>query len=492
MKSLIIGLIISLLTCNAFAVSYSYDELGRLIEADYGSNVKVTYQYDAAGNLLSSVNSSANVDSDNDGLSDAYELANGLNPYNASDATLDSDNDGLTNAEEYQAGTDPQNNDTDGDGILDGVDSEPLIPTTEVSLDIDQNNAIDIPLLGALSNGKKAVLFYDSLTGVQTGVVYMPGWFTGLQVEVIADINANGHNDIVVLGATSDGKKAWLVFDTLTRQVISSVAFPVWFQPTELTVVSDFNGNNKDEILVLGQTSDGKKLWLLHDSGLRSEMARLIYPNWFSPAALSIVKDTDGNGKPEVVSSGVASDGRAMWMLHDLSSKQQLQATKQAPWFNLKSMQSLADVSGNTLDDLLWLGGTSDGKNFFKIADASTGNNAETFIYPVWYTPSVITSQQDTSGNGYAEIVSLGTTSDGKKAWLAHDADNHTVSAARVFPRWYQPQSLQVIADVNGDGVEDILVRGSTSDGKSVIMVQNGATGADIKVLVLPSWFVPL
>lgn len=63
-------------------------------------------------------------DSDGDGMPDAWEEANGLNP-NLDDASLDSDNDGLTNLQEYLAGTDPNNADTDGDGLKDGVDPSP-------------------------------------------------------------------------------------------------------------------------------------------------------------------------------------------------------------------------------------------------------------------------------------------------------------------------------------------------------------------------------
>ena len=46
------------------------------------------------------------VDSDSDGLPDAWELAHGTDP-NTPDADLDPDNDGRTNLEEYNAGTDP-------------------------------------------------------------------------------------------------------------------------------------------------------------------------------------------------------------------------------------------------------------------------------------------------------------------------------------------------------------------------------------------------
>jgi hypothetical protein len=48
------------------------------------------------------------IDSDKDGLPDAYEKKNKLNPNDASDATIDSDNDGYTNIEEYINGTNPK------------------------------------------------------------------------------------------------------------------------------------------------------------------------------------------------------------------------------------------------------------------------------------------------------------------------------------------------------------------------------------------------
>ncbi|MFN0126791.1 MAG: hypothetical protein ACKV19_08930 [Verrucomicrobiales bacterium] len=64
----------------------------------------------------------ATDDSDGDGMSNDYELANGLNP-NVNDAALDFDGDGLTNLAESQRGTKANAADSDGDGLRDGVES---------------------------------------------------------------------------------------------------------------------------------------------------------------------------------------------------------------------------------------------------------------------------------------------------------------------------------------------------------------------------------
>ena len=47
-------------------------------------------------------------DSDQDGLPDDWETANGLDPLDAGDAGIDNDQDGLSNLAEYYAGTDPR------------------------------------------------------------------------------------------------------------------------------------------------------------------------------------------------------------------------------------------------------------------------------------------------------------------------------------------------------------------------------------------------
>jgi len=75
------------------------------------------------------------VDEDQDGLPDDWEIEHfgSIESCNPGD---DSDTDGLTNAEEHAAGTDPWVKDTDGDGVVDGEDPEPLIRRQDQKIDV--------------------------------------------------------------------------------------------------------------------------------------------------------------------------------------------------------------------------------------------------------------------------------------------------------------------------------------------------------------------
>ncbi|RYY73346.1 MAG: hypothetical protein EOO52_18265 [Gammaproteobacteria bacterium] len=61
-------------------------------------------------------------DIDGDKMPNIWELQYSFNQSNASDATTDADTDQMTNLSEYLAGTNPRVNDTDTDGLLDGVE----------------------------------------------------------------------------------------------------------------------------------------------------------------------------------------------------------------------------------------------------------------------------------------------------------------------------------------------------------------------------------
>jgi hypothetical protein len=75
-------------------------------------------------------------DLDNDGVDNEFD-ADPNDPNSDSDAGADGSSDGLTDLEERSRGTDPLNQDTDGDGILDGEDTDTPNGTFAKQVQID-------------------------------------------------------------------------------------------------------------------------------------------------------------------------------------------------------------------------------------------------------------------------------------------------------------------------------------------------------------------
>lgn len=111
-----------------------YQRTGLLESADrfvYEVQDGVTNSFSAAVDIQ--LTAPSGFDSDGDGIPDAYELANGLDGL-VNDAEQDLDRDGLSNIAEFRRGTRADVSDTDGDGVVDGQDSNPLVSDAKTSL----------------------------------------------------------------------------------------------------------------------------------------------------------------------------------------------------------------------------------------------------------------------------------------------------------------------------------------------------------------------
>lgn len=73
------------------------DEVSNLMEYRFGTDPRRT-----------SIGDESAEDSDGDGMSDEWEMVNGLDRKDFGDGSLDYDGDGFENLEEFELGTDPQ------------------------------------------------------------------------------------------------------------------------------------------------------------------------------------------------------------------------------------------------------------------------------------------------------------------------------------------------------------------------------------------------
>lgn len=112
------------------------------------------------------------ADTDNDGMPDDFEVNYGL-AATVDDAADDLDSDDLSNIEEYLAGTLPNNEDTDGDGENDGVDSDPLVPNSAPEI-----NGIPITIIDQDASYQflPTVSYVGDISTVSLDIENKPDW----------------------------------------------------------------------------------------------------------------------------------------------------------------------------------------------------------------------------------------------------------------------------------------------------------------------------
>ncbi|MHA2601237.1 MAG: hypothetical protein AM324_003790, partial [Candidatus Thorarchaeota archaeon SMTZ1-83] len=119
-------------------------------------------------------------DSDEDTMTDAWEIENGLDPL-SDDAELDPDEDMLSNLQEFLLGTDPNLNDTDSDSMPDhwevqnGLD--PLTDDSSLDPDGDAMTNLQEYLSGTDPHEYNIPFTTVALGGIGVAAVVMTGGF---------------------------------------------------------------------------------------------------------------------------------------------------------------------------------------------------------------------------------------------------------------------------------------------------------------------------
>lgn len=123
---------------RAGAQAFEYDAAGRLGAAVYGAGARIDYRYQLDGSLTNVAISGARgeVDTDGDGMPDAWEWVFFNNLTNG--PTADPNGNGKDNLWEFQNGYDPVDPDSDGDGSRNADElaagTDPFDPASALSL----------------------------------------------------------------------------------------------------------------------------------------------------------------------------------------------------------------------------------------------------------------------------------------------------------------------------------------------------------------------
>jgi hypothetical protein len=273
------------------------------------------------------------VDDDNDGLPDSWELQYGFNHLLTGEQLLDSDNDGLTNTQEYTLGTNPVSADTDKDGVADPVDPAPnaILVTgyqppwlyTFIGDSTDDQFGGSVSSAGDVNNDGYADVIVGAygddnnesfsgsarvFSGANGSILYTfngdsSGGQFGYAVSSAGDVNNDGYVDVIVGAYFDDNNGA----DSGSARVFSGANGSILFTfngdsagdyfGVSVSSAGDVNNDGYDDLIVGASWDD--------NNGSNSGSARV-----FSGAIfLQQTTDTDGDGLVDTLDADDDADG---------------------------------------------------------------------------------------------------------------------------------------------------------------------------------------
>ncbi|MFO8007326.1 MAG: VCBS repeat-containing protein [Candidatus Brocadiia bacterium] len=288
-------------------------------------------------------------------------------------------------------------------------------------------------------------------------------------VCLIADVNGDGLNDIIIGGKKGEGNVVWYEAPGWSRHTIGTARFEAG------GVTLDITGNGRPD-LVAGNDWGGNELYWFENPGppFTEWPMRLIEDDLlkFHDQA---VGDVDGDGRDEIV---VLSQQSKMVVYYDIPDDPRV-----SPWPRecRHTVCEGLEVEGAAVTDLDGDGELEivAGPYWFKREGGSWQRHP---IAPDFVMTCVAVGDLD--GDGRPEVVlSEGESDPGRLAWFSG------------FPEWemhplrddlFHPHSLQV-ADMDGDGLPDIFVGEMGLEGypnPRLLVYRNRGDGTFEEVLV--------
>ncbi len=258
----------------------------------------------------------ADIDDDNDGLPDTFEIAHGLDPTKASGndgANADIDGDGLSNLEEMNAGTNPKVADTDNDALPDGW---------EVANSLDPNSALGVNDGDGDIDGDDVTNYLELLAG--TNPRNASSAPPRLPTPLLAQGRANGGQGKVDMFKTEQASPlATLTTNTAnapspgTAYLTQGETRPAW---------CDVDGDGLDE-LVVGLGPGGQGYVEIRDDSAHGH-AHMRWLRAGGPWSYYTTNgetfpacgDLDGDGRDELV-IGYGSGAGGWYAIHDDSTR---------------------------------------------------------------------------------------------------------------------------------------------------------------------------
>ncbi|MGI9205184.1 MAG: hypothetical protein ACR2Q3_14300 [Woeseiaceae bacterium] len=350
---------------------------------------------------------------------------------------------------------------------------------------IGGSSASDIStVLSGSLNGYVRDASTDALLGSQT----FNATRTPLDVGVV---DINGSPAIASLGEASDGR-AWVeVRDAVTGALVRDVWYTIGFTPIALAVLPDMNGNNTSEVAVLmTKPSDNNRTWVhIKDSQTLAYVNNVWFEGGYTPLDLEYVPNVDGNAGPELaVLMTRDSDGRTWVHVKDAMTGSYIRNNWFQAGYTPKDLAVINNLDGNPGAELAVLfQRDSDTRTWVHMKDTLTGAYVRNVWFDLGFTPMRLETIPDLDTNAGDELAVLTSKDSDGRAWvLVKDA----LSGAFIRNVWFQgdftPKDFTIVPDMDANPGDEIAVLGERGSGQIQVEIKDAKTITWINLVNFP------
>ena len=327
----------------------------------------------------------------------------------------------------------------------------------------------------------------DAENGASIKTVAFDGAFTPTHFASLPDTNGNGAPELVVVGKKpTTGLVRAEIRDSLSGQLLNEIFYNSDFIPKQLSIVPDLNGNGADELaLLVKYVSKNKLKAVVKDSMTDAWLGTFGFDVTFEPKDMLVLPDQNGNGGPElgVLAVKDAAARADKIETRDLLSGALISNTWINKKFDPKEMTLLSDRNGNGFPEL---GILMTGSVKAEVRDSKTGKIIKNVWYDKNYRPIKMVAVPDIDGGGAEELAVLGRfESKNRLRATLKDSETADVVSNVGFNKDSTAHDFAVIDDINGNTASELVMLG-TRDGKLRADIKDAETGKFIRSIKIP------